>query len=94
MDSWLCQPSTLSPKHKTYKQLFQIKLETYCSLTRMVTPHKKLPKLNMAEKQVQTILSILIYENSLSSRTTTTTTTNTVEYQYNEILGTSEINLF
>lgn len=44
MDSWLCQPSTLSLKHKTYKQLFQIKLETYCSLTRMVTPHKKLPK--------------------------------------------------
>ena len=44
MDSCLCQPSTLLQKHKTYEQLFQIKLETYCSLIRMVTPHKKLLK--------------------------------------------------
>jgi hypothetical protein len=41
---WLCQPSTLSQKHKTYEQLFQIKLETHYSLTRTVTPYKKLLK--------------------------------------------------
>jgi len=33
-----------SQKHKTYKQLFQIKLDTHCSLKRMVTPPKKLLK--------------------------------------------------